>query len=85
MKKQEKERKELQVEDVNGTPFKIVTIDEEKFIVCGKYKLPVEGSNEEIKEWVENKPWQLITLIAEVTAEFLINNGKKEENENTRN
>lgn len=59
-------------EEIEGTPFTIVTNEGKSFLTMGKYKISEEMEKEEIAIYMIENKWNIIVTIAGIIAEHTI-------------
>lgn len=57
----------LELTQIKGTPFQHATNGERNYITCGKVLLETDKNLEETKEYIKEKPYELIALLAQAT------------------
>lgn len=67
----------LVLTEVKDTPFSHATDGERNYIICGKVLLETDKDIEETKEYIKEKPYELIALIAQATAYEIIKSQSK--------
>lgn len=70
------DKQQLVLTQIKETPFNHATDGTENYITCGKYILRTDKKLEETKEWVKEKPWDLIGLLIESFVHEINNNEK---------
>jgi len=72
---------EVEVKEVEGTPFRIVRNKKEVSIVMGDQVVKKDFKNvEDAEMYIEEKPWELILIAGAVYSEFI--NKIRKENDN---
>lgn len=68
----------LKVKPLEGTPFTIVQREHEYILTMGNKALTEPKNSEaELKEWMELQKWNLVTIIAYIVAEDIVNENMK--------
>lgn len=68
--------KKLVLTPIKGTPFCHATNGEKNYITCGQLISETNRNKEETKEWLKEKPWQMIALLCETLINEINKNNK---------
>ena len=59
---------------IKNTPFQHATNGKKNYITCGKVLLETEYNEKEAKEWLNNMPWEAISMICQAICYEMLNN-----------
>lgn len=69
----------IQREEVENSPFQIITIEGKHFLTLGNYRVTEETTDKEIlREMVKQRDWRLLASYTTIIAEKVINEHNNE-------
>lgn len=62
-----KDLKILNIIDIKDTPFQYMETNDANYLVCGNVRLQTTKTEQEITNWLKEKPWEAINLMTQAT------------------